>query len=74
MAHGEGREADDLNRITKGYLTEHEEDVVDAQVRCDVIIGNNNLLVAHNPSFVEFLQHSLQFKHHLLNGTVLMTQ
>ena len=40
MAHGEGREADDLNRITKGYLTEHEEDVADAQVRCDAITGN----------------------------------
>ena len=37
MSHGEGREADDLNRITKGYLTEHEEDVADAQVRCDAI-------------------------------------
>ena len=40
MANGEGREADDLNRITKGYLTEHEEDVADAQVRCDAITGN----------------------------------
>lgn len=35
VAHGAGAEANDLNRITKGYLNEHEEDVEQAQVSSD---------------------------------------